>query len=329
MIFRAIYEVLEMHLSRLWKEYVVLIGVFLVLGLLLLKVFVCPPSGFPTNQMVVVPAGTSVTSTARLLAQQHVIRSPLMFRLLVEVIPQVRGVQSGTYVFAEPASVVRVAWNLTHAITGLHTVRLTFPEGTPVRTMGDKLASALPSFEGERFKSLALPYEGYLFPDTYFFSPSQTPEEIIALMRANYAAHSDWKKGITLTEKSERDAVILASLLEGEAKTLTDKKIIAGILIKRMNLGMPLQVDATFGYIYGKTGYVPTRADIEGNSAYNSYRMRGLPPTPINNPGEESLLAAVTPTKTPYLYYLTGSDGQMHYAKTFAEHIANQHTYFK
>ena len=92
---------------------------------------------------------------------------------------------------------------------------------------------------------------------------------------------------------------------------------------------MRLQVDAPFAYEKQISGYVPTKADIETNTPYNTYRNKGLPPTPINNPGLESLFAATHPRTSPYLYYLTGDDGAMHYARTFEEHIHNQKKYFK
>ena len=326
MIVQAFFQMLFAHLLRLWKMYIVTGVLFLIVGVLVLS---APPSRFPVNHTVTITPGTTVTGTARLLAREHIIRSPLLFRLVVEVLPADQGVQSGMYLFEKPISVFRVAWNTVHAITGLRAVRITFPEGTTVRGMSAQLKRALPSFDSEQFTALAVPQEGYLFPDTYFFSPNATPKEVIELMLANYSKHTNWKSGIELSKSQERDVVILASILEAEGKTLEDKQIIAGILLKRLRLDMPLQVDATFGYAYGRTGYVPTRADIEGDSPYNSYRMRGLPPTPINNPGEISLHAAVTPIQTPYLYYLTGSDGLMHYATTFAQHIENQKKYFK
>ncbi len=120
-----------------------------------------------------------------------------------------------------------------------------------------------------------------------------------------------------------------ASILEREAKLPADKRIVAGILYNRLKLGMALQVDAAFGYVHGIDGYTPTAADLASNSPYNTYRFPGLPPTPISNPGLDSLLAAVTPTKTNYLYYITGTDGTMHYATTFAQHKANIVKYLK
>jgi UPF0755 protein len=123
--------------------------------------------------------------------------------------------------------------------------------------------------------------------------------------------------------------VIMASLLEREAKTLADKRMVAGILWNRIKIGMPLQVDAVFGYIHDRATYSPSFDDLHVDSPYNTYLNKGLPPGPIDNPGLDSIIAAATPTKTSDLYYLTGSDGQMHYAKTFEQHKQNRALYLK
>jgi UPF0755 protein len=125
------------------------------------------------------------------------------------------------------------------------------------------------------------------------------------------------------------DTVILASLVEKEARTSVNRRIVAGILLNRLRLGMPLQVDAVFGYIYGRDTYSPSFADLKVDSPYNTYMHPGLPPGPINNPGLDALLAVLHPTETAYLYYLTDRDGVMHYAKTYATHQANQAKYLR
>ena len=121
-----------------------------------------------------------------------------------------------------------------------------------------------------------------------------------------------------------RDVIIMASMLEKEARQLETRRVIAGILWKRLERGMPLQVDAVFGYILDRDTFSPSLNDLSINSPYNTYTHTGLPPGPIGNPGLESLDAALHPVETPYWYYLTGADGTMHYARTFAEHVANR-----
>lgn len=105
--------------------------------------------------------------------------------------------------------------------------------------------------------------------------------------------------------------------------------MVAGILYNRLKLGMPLQVDAVFGYIFGRDTYSPSFADLKVDSPYNTYTHKGFPPGPIANPGFDSLQAALHPAKTKYLYYLTGKDNLMHYATTYAGHQANQKRYLR
>ena len=130
-------------------------------------------------------------------------------------------------------------------------------------------------------------------------------------------------------KKPLKDIVIMASILEAEARTTETRRIIAGILWKRLDIGMPLQVDAAFQYIDGKTTFQLATSDLETDSPYNTYTRKGLPPTPITNPGLDAILATITPIKTPYLYYLTDKDGKMHYAVTHEGHLANKEKYLQ
>jgi UPF0755 protein len=263
-----------------------------------------------------------------MLREDHLIRSALLFRVLYRLMPGTHGVQAGDYEFSHPVGEFTVAWNLAHGITS--TVSVTLPEGFTARQMGAAFKKAEPGFDEQTFISLAQPHEGYLFPDTYYVSVALTPQYAVDMLERNAEDHlSIYQDAIAASGHTEREIITMASLLEGEGKTLEDKRIIAGILWHRIAIGMPLQVDAPFGYIYGLTGYTPTAADLKSNSGYNTYRYKGLPQTPINNPGDVSIRAALTPTKTDYVYYLTGSDGTMHYAKTFAEHIENQKRYLQ
>lgn len=325
-----VVTILSLHLKRL--RYVYGAGVLLVLffGVFVWWLVLRAPTGFPLNTVITVAPGESVGQVAHDLKDLHAIESVTLFKIAVRLSFDEHGIQAGKYVFHQPQGVFGVVYRLTHGISGIPTTRLTFPEGTPARQMGMLLAKALPGFDEQKFDSIAIPHEGYLFPDTYFFLADTSPDDALKILSDNFTAHErDLDQRAEASGHSTREIVTMASLLEGEGKTETDKRTIAGILWKRITLKMPLQVDATFGYDYGKTGYTPTPADLVSNSAYNTYRYRGLPPTPINNPGTESIDAALHPLASPYLYYLTGSDGQMHYAKTFAEHLVNKKKYLK
>ncbi len=209
-------------------------------------------------------------------------------------------------------------------------VRVTLVEGLSSREMGEVLAAQFPNITSDSFRQASAGEEGYLFPDTYSFLPDATAQEVVMTMRENFDTRvASITPQIQASGHSLKDIIIMASLIEREGRTLDEKRMIAGILWNRIRIGMPLQVDAVFGYIFEKPTYVPSHANLAVDSPYNTYTHKGLPPGPINNPGLDSILAAATPTKTSYLYYLTGTNGKMYYAKTLAEHNRNVARYLK
>ena len=307
-----------------------------VLGLLFLLgigyvLFFQPPVSFPQGGVYVeIPAGYTVRASADLLARKHIIASPNLFVFLAHLWGGAQGVQAGLYRFNHPAGLVEVAHRLLTGDLGVDPVRITFPEGMTVREMAPLIAARFPSISAAAFEKAAAADEGYLFPDTYTFLPDVTIHTLTQTMRNNFNAHiASITPEIEHSGHTLKQIVIMASLVEKEGRTLQEKRMIAGILWHRLRIGMPLQVDAVFGFIFHRPTYSPTLADLTVRSPYNTYIHKGLPPGPIDNPGFDSLLAVVTPTKTPYLYYLTGKDGKMHYAKTLAGHNRNHTLYLR
>ncbi len=157
-------------------------------------------------------------------------------------------------------------------------------------------------FDGAAFLILAKPKEGMLFPDTYYFLPGTTPRAAVQRLTDTFAQKTaDIAPAIAASGHSEEEILTMASLVEREAATPEDRRIVAGILWKRIANSMRLQVDAPFGYLHGSDSYQPTAADTESDSPYNTYRHDGLPPTPIANPGLDAIDAALHPTDTPVL----------------------------
>ena len=190
--------------------------------------------------------------------------------------------------------------------------------------------SAFSNFDIEKFIKLARPDEGYLFPDTYRLLPMVSPEELITAMRENF------DKKILVADKEVRafgrplaDVIKMASYLEEEVRLTQTRRLVAGILWKRLDIGMPLQIDSTFQYVGNGNTYQLTLDDLTIDSPYNTYKYKGLTPTPISNPGLDSILAAVTPIESRYFYFLTDKDGRMHYAVTHDEHVANKERYLR
>lgn len=290
--------------------------------------FLSPPPNFPSGDILVIKQGASAIGVAQELADAHIIAYPIALRLILSLSGESGNIQAGAYRFSVPENLFAIAHRITTGTYGLPLVHITFPEGTTVRNMAMRVATVFPEITASNFLSVAQPYEGYLFPDTYFFPPSADAKSLVATMRAEFNTKiAQLSNQINLSGHSLSDIVIMASLIEKEARTSVDRRIVAGILWNRIQRGMPLQVDAVFGYIYNRSTYAPSLADLKVNSLYNTYIHKGLPPGPIDNPGLGSIEAAMDPMKTNYLYYLTDKNGVMHYATTYAQHQANLRKY--
>ncbi|MBI3337354.1 MAG: endolytic transglycosylase MltG [Candidatus Staskawiczbacteria bacterium] len=173
--------------------------------------------------------------------------------------------------------------------------------------------------------------EGYFFPDTYNVSLEAKAEDIIKLVLSNFnkKLNAGLREQIISQNKKVFEVITMASIIEKEVRTTDDKKIVADILWKRLEVGMPLQVDATINYITDKNHSGVAIKDTQIDSPYNTYKYRGLPRGPISNPGMDSILAAIYPTESKYWYYLSSSDGKTIFSKTFAEHSAAIVKYLK
>lgn len=318
-----IISVISRHIKRRWIKYTVSLLFFLLVGISFV-VFFLPPLEFPRGVFVDIPNGYTAKQAGAILQKKHVIIFPRLFRLLVRTSGNATGVKAGVYSFNQPAGLVAVTRRLLEGEFGIAPVTILFKQGMTVRQMSALLDKRLPSITSYNFQKVAMQYQGYLFPDTYTFPPNATADTIVSVMRKNFDIHiASIAPDIRASGYSVKEIVTIASLLEREGRTLKEKRMIAGILRHRLRIGMPLQVDAVFSYIFNKPPYSPTLADLKVKSPYNTYTHKGLPPGPIDNPSLESLLAAATPTKTNYLYYLTGVDGKMHYSKTLIGHNRN------
>lgn len=313
--------------ARAWRSWAVAfaLAVLIVAGY---RIAFAPPANFPTNSIVSVARGASAPEVAAELATAHIIKHPQLLRIVLRLSGGSDRVRAGAYLFKAPENMFTVAYRLLAGEYGIPPVRITFPEGETVREVGDRIHEAFPEISSTDFFAAGRPYEGYLFPDTYLFLAWSDTATIVKTMRANFDTKTaPLAADIAASGHSFSDIIVMASLVEREARSVENKRIVAGILWKRIELGMPLQVDAVFGYIFGRDTYSPSLADLKVNSPYNTYTHKGLPPGPINNPGLETIDTVLHPTKTNYLYYLTGSDNLMHYAATYAGHQANRQKY--
>jgi len=278
-----------------------------------------------------VPEGSTVGSVAESLEEEGIVRSKFIVHLFDRLSSV--SVKSGDYAFYGSESARDVFNRLLGAEYGDAHVRVTLPEGSTTKQMSDILASndELDSFNQNLFDIESNDLEGYLFPDTYFFLPSDTHGDIIDRMSLEFektmeSFDVDWES----SPRSYEEIVIMASLIQKEAgSSLLEKKMISGILWKRIKNGMLLQVDAPFLYLYGKSSSQLTKSDLAVDSEYNTYKYPGLPPTPISNPGYDALDAALNPTESPYYFYLHDNNGGVHYAETHDGHVVNKQNYLR
>lgn len=289
------------------------------------------PDKFPSGIVIEIPYGSSVGEIARTLLERDLIRSPLAFTLLARLSGVDTTIAAGTYRFEEPLTLFALLEKLSSARHDIERLRITIPEGTSVAGMGRAFAVVLPEFDAAEFEELAKTKEGYLFPDTYFFFSNATSGPVIGELESTFRTKTDALKGeAVVTGKNWSDIIIMASIIEEEAAKPEDRRIVSGILWKRMEKRMALGVDAPFAYALGKNSATLTTDDLQNfDSPYNTYRYLGLPPTPITNPGLDAIDAALHPEASPYYYYLSDKSGTIYYAKTFEEHKRNKEKYLR
>lgn len=293
------------------------------------RFFVAPPD-FPVPYHLTIEPGQTLFSVSDELYQDHIIRSKRLFEIFMLSFGNENNISEGEYYFSEPLTVLTVAMRISGKQFGIDRQRVTFPEGFTTINMADRLSALFPNFDRALFLALTKDDQGYLFPDTYRFFPSLAPDLAVTTLKRNFQKKiAPLEDSIKASGHSREEIIIMASIIEKEANGAEDRAVISGILWKRIALGMPLQVDAPFLYLLNKESKELTVKDLAIDSPYNTYKYIGLPPGPINNPGIESIKAAINPQASPYVYYLHDAQGVIHYASTYQEHQANIKRYLK
>ena len=329
----AYLDDLQEKLSRRWRENTNrrTIIIILILGALSIYTYlylIRPPDQFPLQKLITVPSGESGAQVSEILQKDGVVRSAIAFRVMATLLGVERNLHAGDYIFTEPLDVFRVARTIGIGAYGLQPLKIRIPEGATIRQMATVFSIELQDFNAQSFLAQATPLEGYLFPDTYFFLPNANQNTVIEAMRQDFDLHeATIQTQVEAFGKPLSDDVIMASIVEREANDTQNRRMIAGVLWNRIKRGMPLQSDVTLQYTLPKADSQLTLADLSSNASYNTYTNKGLPPGPIGSPSLDSLLAAVTPIKSNYLYYLADRSGVTHYCANYACQQANQRKY--
>jgi len=283
------------------------------------------PRAPPSEVVVRLPRGAGLESIAANLAKAGVIEHPRLFAATIALLGENKRLKAGEYRFAGALSPRGVMRKL---IDGDVVVRkLTVPEGLTVMQILTLLAGA----EGlEPVGAPSQPREGGLLPDTYHYVWGDNAALLVERMRRGMdeALRQAWdRRNANLPLRGPAEALVLASIVEKETGIAAERRRVAGVFVNRLRRGMKLQSDPTviYGLTQGKAAFerALSRADLQSDTLWNTYVVDGLPPTPIANPGRESLAAAVDPEAHDFLYFVADGSGGHVFARTLEEHNRN------
>jgi UPF0755 protein len=310
-----------------------LICLFLIIGVALGGFFwwqkKLRPAGGDLDRVFIIQKGEGLDSLAGRLEKEGFIQNSFAFRLLVLSQNLSKKIQAGSFRLSSQMGAQEIAEALTH---GTLDVWVTFLEGWRSEEFAEELIKEGFKIEIDDWDSEVhgLGYEGCLFPDTYLIPRAASQATIIDILKTNFdKKFSSLDRRAASKNFTLHQIVTLASIVEREAKDNQDLAVVAGILIKRWQNNWPLQADATVQYAVADPNlknWWPKdlgKQDLEIDSPYNTYRYQGLPPGPICNPGLASIKAVIDYQETDYWFYLSDSQGRLHYAKTIEEHNAN------
>ena len=293
-----------------------------------------------------IPEGSSVDDVLNLLEDLEIMppNKSSSFKIYLKINELEQLIQAGLFKIPMNLNMKELAIELQTA--GIPDVWVTLPEGLRFDEISEILAEEFGSHEGSTFSkqefdrlsidptyisTLQLPFtpeggdpislEGYLFPDRYRFPLESTEELVIETMLDNLRTK--------IPEDLTYQDLILASMLEREGRNADERAMISDIIRRRLDEGWFLNIDATLLYYYKDWKHVLTQEDLDTDHEYNTYTRIGMPLTPICNPGEVAINAAVNPRTNDYYYYLHEDNGMIHYARTWEEHSANVNTYLR
>lgn len=292
-----------------------------------------------TEIHVVIPSGASTTKIADILESEGLIRNATLFKVLSKDLGADGKMQAGEYIVSKSMSSEGMINKFISGDVYIETFMFTIPEGFERRQIAEKLAGeglidetrfnallAEKSFDYRFLESIdaATSLEGFLFPETYEMKAGSNEEAIINKMLSQFNVifkdeyyNRAEELGMTINE-----VITLASVIEREAQLDTERALVSGVFHNRINKGWKLQSCATVQYILGERKEVLSYDDIAIESPFNTYINAGLPPSPIASPGEKSIIAALYPEETDYMFFVASGDnnGSHIFSKTLAEH---------
>lgn len=326
-----------------------LVFLFIILFIILIIAYIfynLQPVDFNDGSLkeITIKKGDGLKEIAFILSKNNLIKSIFVFKLYNFFTGSAHQLKAGVYDLAANMSLPEIVKILKEG--RVKKVKIVIVEGYTLKDVDSLLKEnnilKNSSLLDVKIEDLTEEYpflnninslEGFIFPDTYLFNMNMQPKEVVEIFLNNFSKKA-WEK---LKNKDNwYDILIIASLLEKEVPDFNDRQLVAGILFKRLKVNMPLQVDATITYIKCngliRTCEDPTvkKVDLGLSSLYNTYQHLGLPPTPISNPGETAIAAALNPKESKYWYYLSPKNQKTTiFSKTLEEHNINRLKYLK
>lgn len=306
------------------------------------------------SKTIEIAKGTGVRQIGAQLENNKIVRNGFLFAIYVRYTGQVARLQAGTYSLDGSMTLERIVEKMVSgAVVPPQVVRFTIPEGFTVQQIVDLLVEK--GFDRQQLYRLVhdrefwrsqkdlptrhippqpiplrVPLEGYVYPETYEVPVDITVPDLLRRLLMHWekvfvALPPDWEARLAQQKRSFHAWLTMASLIEREVAVKQERALVAGVIVNRLKKNMPLQIDATVQYALPVPKSRLLYADLKVDSPYNTYLITTLPPGPIASPGQASLLAALEPKKTDYLYYVTKKDGSGEhlFATTYAAHVRN------
>ena len=333
------------------KSKKIILAILLIVVFMVAFVFIQtgPYDNNNSDDIVIeIPTGSTLGQVADILKENKLIKNKTLFKLYVRLSDNTSKLKSGKFLFNQTFSNDKIMKNLVAGKIYNEGIKITIPEGSTSNEIIDLLVKNKlgkkeiykelinnPNEFFEEFKFLneekITSLEGFLYPSTYYFKDDENETEILKDMLSTF--NSKYNEKLQNKQKELKislwEVVNLASIVEKEAVLDEDRPLIASVFYNRLDIGMPLQSDATIQYAFDKRKKSITYDDLKIDSPYNSYMNQGLPPTPIANPGIASIEAVLYPAKSDYLYFVATIDGGNNYSKTYEEHVRNVEQYRK
>ncbi len=328
--FKQLISTLKLNSDSFSTMHLILISILSISIAITIIINIIFGTGIGNNNFeLLIEKGSTLSQISDSLYARGLIQNKKHFKFVTKLKNKQTSLRAGYYNFQDIRTMNQLINLLAKGQNRI--IKITIPEGSNLKNIANILAK-FTSITTEDFiktsKDKALlkdlgvnssSFEGYLFPDTYYFYRNESSERVIRKMNSNFFSHLDdsLRKKISSSGRNLHEILTLASIIEGECMIDSERKIVSSLYHNRLKKNMKLESDPTIQYIIPDGPRRLLNIDLKNESPYNTYMYRGLPPGPINNPGIKSIIAAIYPEKTNYIYMVANGDGSHTFTRTY------------